>query len=166
VAALELLHALGALDLDARLTSPLGTFMAELPLEAPLAKALLVSGELQCSEEMLTVAAMFSVQSPWISQRGEHLALDEAKLRFATVRRTALSVTHALPSCAASKVSAANAGRCSKRICPSGLLRLCWCVFSALAEQLHCFLRPLLVALRRRSGAPDGPHGSCGSSHC
>ena len=86
VAALELLHALGALDLDARLTSPLGTFMAELPLEAPLAKALLVSGELQCSEEMLTVAALFSVQSPWISQRGEHLALDEAKLRFATVR--------------------------------------------------------------------------------
>lgn len=86
MAALELLHALGALDLDARLTSPLGTFMAELPLEAPLAKALLVSGELQCSEEMLTVAAMFSVQSPWISQRGEHLALDDAKLRFATVR--------------------------------------------------------------------------------
>jgi ATP-dependent RNA helicase DDX35 len=60
--------------------------MAELPLDAPLAKALLVSGELRCSEEMLTIAAMVSVQSPWISQRGEHLALDDAKLRFATVR--------------------------------------------------------------------------------
>ena len=38
---------------------------AELPLDVRLSKALLVSGELECSEEMLTIAATLSVQSIW-----------------------------------------------------------------------------------------------------
>jgi len=57
--------------------------MAELPLEPALARSLLVSGELGCSEDMLTVAAALSVQSLWVSVRGEQRALDEIKLRFA-----------------------------------------------------------------------------------
>ena len=66
--AIELLYALGALDEDAKLTSPLGTRLAELPLEPQLGKALLVSGELGCVEEMLTVASYPQVQSVWESR--------------------------------------------------------------------------------------------------
>ena len=59
--ALELLYALQALGNDARLTRPLGMYLAELPLEPQLGKALL-SGELGCVEEMLTVASYLQVQ--------------------------------------------------------------------------------------------------------
>lgn len=60
--ALEHLYALGVLDMKAQLTKPLGIQMAELPVDALLAKTLLLSGQYNCSEEMLTVAAMLSVQ--------------------------------------------------------------------------------------------------------
>lgn len=95
VRALEHLYALGALDMDAKLTSPLGASMAELPLEPPMAKALLVSGELGCGEEMLTVAAALQVQSLWVPSRGQTRALDEARARFAVAEGdhvTALNV--------------------------------------------------------------------------
>jgi len=78
-----MLHALGAIDTDGRLTEPLGVFMAELPLDVRLAKALLVSGELECSEEMITIASTLSVQSIWVAMKGDYKALEEAKLRFA-----------------------------------------------------------------------------------
>lgn len=42
--ALEVLFSLGALDDDARLTRPLGTLLADMPLEPMLGKALLCSG--------------------------------------------------------------------------------------------------------------------------
>jgi hypothetical protein len=44
---------------------------------------LLVSGELECVEEMLTVAAYLQVQSVWASSRGRQKMLDEVKERFA-----------------------------------------------------------------------------------
>ncbi|UYV76092.1 DHX35 [Cordylochernes scorpioides] len=77
VAALELLYALGvshhtsslltlaavlALDDNGTLTSPLGDQMAEFPLEPRFAKMLLASGNMGCSEEALTIAAMLQVQ--------------------------------------------------------------------------------------------------------
>ena len=62
---------------------PLGMHLAELPLEPQLGKALLVSGELECVEEMLTVAAYLQVQSVWASSRGRQKMLDEVKERFA-----------------------------------------------------------------------------------
>ncbi|KAI7836590.1 hypothetical protein COHA_009551 [Chlorella ohadii] len=58
VRALETLHALGALDGDARLARPYGTQMAELPLDPPLARMLLASGQMGCTAEVLTVVAM------------------------------------------------------------------------------------------------------------
>eukprot|EP00960_Hanusia_phi_P038803 753607-Hanusia_phi.AAC.3 len=64
--ALEILYALGALDEDAKLTEPLGLQMAEFPLDPPLAKFLLSSGKAGCSEEALTIAAMFSVQNVFV----------------------------------------------------------------------------------------------------
>ncbi|KAK0532280.1 hypothetical protein OC834_002666 [Tilletia horrida] len=64
--ALEFLGALGALDHWGRLTSPLGERMAEVPLEPMFAKVLLDSATFRCSAEILTIAAMTSVQNPFI----------------------------------------------------------------------------------------------------
>lgn len=49
VMALELLYALGAIDGNGDLTTPLGLTMAEMPLEPVLAKSLIVSGMNDCS---------------------------------------------------------------------------------------------------------------------
>jgi ATP-dependent RNA helicase DDX35 len=89
--AIELLYALGALDDDAKLTSPLGVRLAELPLEPQLGKALLVSDDMGCVSEMLTVAAFTQVTSVWQSSRGRQKALDEARDRFAVAEGDAVT---------------------------------------------------------------------------
>ncbi|CAG0902664.1 unnamed protein product, partial [Cyprideis torosa] len=58
--ALDQLHSLSALD-DERLITRLGRRMAEFPLEPKLAKVLIMSVDLQCSEELLTIVSMLSV---------------------------------------------------------------------------------------------------------
>ncbi|KAJ3693888.1 hypothetical protein LUZ60_009368 [Juncus effusus] len=83
IRALEVLYSLKILDSDAKLTSPLGFQIAEFPLDPMIAKMLLTSNELGCSEEILTIAAVLSVQSIWVSLRGVKKEFDEAKLRFA-----------------------------------------------------------------------------------
>ncbi|XP_050287201.1 probable pre-mRNA-splicing factor ATP-dependent RNA helicase DEAH9 isoform X3 [Quercus robur] len=83
IRALEVLYSLGVLDDDAKLTSPAGFQVAEIPLEPMISKMILSSNELGCSEEILTVAAILSIQSIWVSGRGVQKELDEAKLRFA-----------------------------------------------------------------------------------
>ncbi|KAG2687763.1 hypothetical protein I3760_09G066000 [Carya illinoinensis] len=83
IRALEILYSLGILDDDAKLTSPAGFQVAEIPLEPMISKMILSSNELGCSEEILTIAAVLSVQSIWVYERGVHRELDEAKLRFA-----------------------------------------------------------------------------------
>jgi ATP-dependent RNA helicase DDX35 len=82
VRALETLHALGGIGNDAKLTNPLGVRMAELPLEPPLAKALLAGAEAGCAEEVATIVAMLSVQSVW-APHGDRRVVDAAKARFA-----------------------------------------------------------------------------------
>ncbi|KAA6399795.1 MAG: putative ATP-dependent RNA helicase DHX8 [Streblomastix strix] len=62
LASLEQLYALEALDEEGLLTR-LGRRMAEFPLEPPLAKMLLESEQLGCSEEILTITAMLSVEN-------------------------------------------------------------------------------------------------------
>ncbi|KAL3314073.1 ATP-dependent RNA helicase dhx8, partial [Cichlidogyrus casuarinus] len=62
VAAMETLHGLSALD-DEGLLTRLGRRMAEFPLEPMLSKMLIMSVHLQCSEEVLTVVSMLSVQN-------------------------------------------------------------------------------------------------------
>ncbi|KAK2966058.1 hypothetical protein RJ640_029990 [Escallonia rubra] len=82
VRALEVLYSLGVVDDDAKLTSPAGFQVAEIPLDPMISKMILASNELGCSEEIITIAAILSVQSIWVSVRGRK-ELDEAKLRFA-----------------------------------------------------------------------------------
>ena len=64
VGALDSLHALGALDEEGLLTR-LGRKMAEFPLEPNLSKMLILSVDLGCSEEILTITAMLSVENPF-----------------------------------------------------------------------------------------------------
>lgn len=83
VRALEVLYSLGILDEDAKLTSPTGFQVAEIPLDPMIAKMILSADTFGCSEEIITVAAVLSVQSIWVSVRGIQKELDEVKLRFA-----------------------------------------------------------------------------------
>ena len=62
-AALHTLHALGAVDDDAALTAH-GRRMAALPLAPVWAHTLLRSADFACESEMLTAAAVLSVESP------------------------------------------------------------------------------------------------------
>ena len=82
IKALELLHALGALDEFARLTKPLGVRMAELALPPMLAKTLLCAPQFGCLNEILSVAAMSSVQGgAWYAQ--EEKEEESARHKFA-----------------------------------------------------------------------------------
>jgi ATP-dependent RNA helicase DDX35 len=84
VRALELLFSLGAVDDYARLTKPLGVRMAELALEPMMAKVLLSSPSFGCLSEVLSIAAMTSLQGAiWFQHDGERKATDSARRRFA-----------------------------------------------------------------------------------
>lgn len=65
--ALELLNYLTALDDDGNLTD-LGSVMAEFPLDPQLAKMLISSSQLNCSNEILSITAMLSGMKERTSQ--------------------------------------------------------------------------------------------------
>lgn len=86
--ALDLLYSLGTLDTNSRLTKPLGTRMAELPLEPMLAKALLnaASPDFGCLSEMLSIAAMMTLQgNAFVSHNDNKAQLEKARRRFAVL---------------------------------------------------------------------------------
>ena len=81
VGALESLHALGALDEEGILTR-LGRKMAEFPLEPNLSKMLILSVDLGCSEEILTITAMLSVENPFYRPKDKQAQADMRKAKF------------------------------------------------------------------------------------
>ncbi|KAF9608754.1 hypothetical protein IFM89_010886 [Coptis chinensis] len=83
IRALEVLYSLGIIDDDAKLTSPIGFQVAEIPLDPMISKMILSGSLLGCLEEVITIAAILSVQSIWVSVRGVQKEMDEVKLRFA-----------------------------------------------------------------------------------
>eukprot|EP01132_Coremiostelium_polycephalum_P003809 gene3809-4739_t len=84
---LEYLYALEALDDGCRLTRPIGDMMAEFPVDPSLSKMIIASGEkYECSQEIISIAAMLSVQGLFVNQNhksrkgllvkeGDHLTL-------------------------------------------------------------------------------------------
>ncbi|CAK3892732.1 ATP-dependent RNA helicase DHX35 [Lecanosticta acicola] len=83
IRALELLYSLGALDDYAKLTKPVGTRMAELALEPMLAKCLLSAPDFGCLSELLSIAAMVSLQgNVWFSHDTKK-AEETARRKFA-----------------------------------------------------------------------------------
>jgi ATP-dependent RNA helicase DDX35 len=84
VRGLELLYSLGALDDYAKLTKPLGLRMAEIAVEPMMAKVMLEAVKFGCVSEILTIAAMASLNGAvWFSHDGGHKQLDSAKRKFA-----------------------------------------------------------------------------------
>ncbi|EFW23317.1 hypothetical protein D8B26_006810 [Coccidioides posadasii str. Silveira] len=84
VRALELLYSLGAVDEYAKLTKPLGIHMAELSVEPMMAKVLLNASTFGCLSEILSIAAMTSVQgSVWFQQEGDKKGMESARRKFA-----------------------------------------------------------------------------------
>jgi ATP-dependent RNA helicase DHX8/PRP22 len=81
VSALETLYALGALD-EEGLLSRLGRKMAEFPLEPNLSKMLILSVDLGCSEEILTITAMLSVENPFFRPKDKQAQADMRKAKF------------------------------------------------------------------------------------
>ena len=79
--ALEELYALSALD-DEGLLTPLGRKMAEFPMEPALAKSLLYSVDVGCSDEMLSVVAMLSVQTVFYRPKEKQQQADQKKSKF------------------------------------------------------------------------------------
>ncbi|EDW78118.1 uncharacterized protein Dwil_GK24829 [Drosophila willistoni] len=63
LASLETLYALDSIDEQGQLTKPVGYLMAELPFTAMISKMLYISGQMGCSEEIITIIAMLQVQS-------------------------------------------------------------------------------------------------------
>jgi ATP-dependent RNA helicase DHX8/PRP22 len=82
VQALEQLYKLGALDEEGLLTR-LGRKMAEFPLEPQLSKVLLASVDLGCSEEVLTIVAMLSVENCFYRPKDRATQADQKKSKFA-----------------------------------------------------------------------------------
>ena len=82
--ALELLYSLGAIDDYAKLTRPIGIRMAELSVEPMMAKVLLTAPAIGCLSEILSIAAMTSLQGAvWFHHDGEKKATETARRKFA-----------------------------------------------------------------------------------
>ena len=81
VGALESLYNLAALDEEGLLTR-LGRKMAEFPLEPNLSKMLIMSHELGCSDEILTIVAMLSVENPFYRPKEKAAQADAKKAKF------------------------------------------------------------------------------------
>ncbi|CAB3364061.1 Hypothetical predicted protein [Cloeon dipterum] len=81
IMALEQLHSLSALDSEGLLTK-LGRRMAEFPLEPNLSKLLIMSVHLNCSDEVLTIVSMLSVQNVFYRPKDKQALADQKKAKF------------------------------------------------------------------------------------
>ncbi len=81
ITALEQLYALSALD-DEGLLTRLGRKMADFPMEPAPAKTLIASVELGCSEEILSIVAMLSVQNVFYRPKEKQAQADSKKAKF------------------------------------------------------------------------------------
>ena len=76
-----MLWILGALDNTGALTE-LGRKMVEFPLDPPLSKMLIISAELGCSSEILTIVSMLSVPSIFFRPKDREQESDAAREHF------------------------------------------------------------------------------------
>ena len=79
--ALEELYALSALD-DEGLLTRLGRKMADFPMEPALAKVLIYSVDKGCSDEVLSIVAMLSVQTVFYRPKEKQQQADQKKAKF------------------------------------------------------------------------------------
>jgi ATP-dependent RNA helicase DHX8/PRP22 len=79
--AMSSLYALSALD-ESGLLTVLGRKLAAMPMAPSLAKVLVASVELGCSDEMLSIVAMLSVQNVFYRPRDKQQQADQKKSKF------------------------------------------------------------------------------------
>jgi len=102
--ALETLYALSALD-DEGLLTRLGRKMADFPMEPQLAKTLISSVDFGCSEEILTIVAMLSVQNVFYRPKEKQAQADAKKAKFFQPEGDHLTLLAVYNGWAASKFS-------------------------------------------------------------
>lgn len=84
VRAFELLYSLGAVDDYAKLTKPLGMRMAELAAGPMMSRVLLSAPSFDCLSEILTIAAMVSLQGAiWVQHEGNKKESESTRRKFA-----------------------------------------------------------------------------------
>eukprot|EP01128_Nolandella_sp_AFSM9_P011983 TRINITY_DN8863_c0_g1_i1.p1 TRINITY_DN8863_c0_g1~~TRINITY_DN8863_c0_g1_i1.p1 ORF type:complete len:585 (-),score=114.99 TRINITY_DN8863_c0_g1_i1:115-1731(-) len=81
ISAMYQLYSLSALD-DEGLLTRIGRKMAEFPLDPPLAKMLLASVDLGCSDEVLTIVSMLSVEQVFYRPKEKQQLADHKKSKF------------------------------------------------------------------------------------
>jgi ATP-dependent RNA helicase DHX8/PRP22 len=81
VTALENLYALSALD-DEGLLTRLGRKMADFPMDPAMAKMLIASVDLGCSEEILTIVSMLSAENIFYRPKDKQAQADAKKAKF------------------------------------------------------------------------------------
>ena len=69
IAALASLHSLGALDKSGNITE-LGKKMSLFPLDPFLSKTILAAGDLQCTEQVLSIVSLLSVENLILKSKG------------------------------------------------------------------------------------------------
>ncbi|KAI1327530.1 P-loop containing nucleoside triphosphate hydrolase protein [Xylariaceae sp. FL0255] len=79
--ALETLYALSALD-DEGLLTRLGRKMADFPMEPALAKVLIASVDMSCSDEILTIVAMLNMTTIFYRPKEKQNQADQKKAKF------------------------------------------------------------------------------------
>eukprot|EP00928_Gymnodinium_smaydae_P046680 TRINITY_DN31105_c0_g1_i1.p1 TRINITY_DN31105_c0_g1~~TRINITY_DN31105_c0_g1_i1.p1 ORF type:complete len:1151 (+),score=293.85 TRINITY_DN31105_c0_g1_i1:106-3558(+) len=79
--AMEQLWTLGGLD-DEGLLTRMGRKMAEFPMDPQLSKMLLTGVDLRCSDEIMTIAAMLSVQNVFYRPKDKQAMSDQKKAKF------------------------------------------------------------------------------------
>ncbi|KAN0061262.1 DEAH-box ATP-dependent RNA helicase prp22 [Thecaphora frezii] len=102
--ALESLYALSALD-DEGLLTRLGRKMADFPMEPMMAKMLIASVDLGCSEEVLSIVAMLSVQNIFYRPKEKQAQADAKKAKFFQPEGDHLTLLTVYNGWAASKFS-------------------------------------------------------------
>lgn len=154
IRALELLYSLKAIDDAGHLTIPLGMQLAEFPVDPMLGKILLASGEFKCSEEILTIAAMLSVQNVFVQPpRASKDQLNEERRRFWVEEGDHLSLLNVYTAF----VKKGKSGKwCHDRFLNFKALSRAISIRQQLARYLRRFNIPIVSALAHHPDTPEG----------
>ncbi|KAM0858309.1 hypothetical protein ACQ4PT_047911 [Festuca glaucescens] len=122
---LEQLILLGALTDDYKLSDPVGKQMARLPLDPMYSKALIVSSEFKCLEEMLIVVSMLSVESIFFIPREKLEEARAARKSFESSEGDHITLVNVYRAAAECLEKSKNANAKEKTM-EKALNRWCW----------------------------------------
>ncbi|XP_053681355.1 putative ATP-dependent RNA helicase DHX57 [Anopheles nili] len=101
----------GAFDLDEQLT-PLGHHLAALPVDVRIGKLMLFGAIFQCLDSVLTIAAILSYKSPFVSPFSKRDEADNRKRQFAIANSDHLTMLNAYRRWIEAAQKSRYAGQC------------------------------------------------------